>query len=53
MPPRDSPMSPQHVPTPTRGAPEDLQSSPRALQDPQDVLGVKKPHENQQNTQRQ
>ena len=47
-PPWDPPRSPQKVPKPTRGAPETPQSSPRALQDPQDVLGVTKPHENQQ-----
>ena len=47
-PPRDPPRSPQKVPKPTRGAPETPQSSPRALQDPQDVLGVTKPTENQQ-----
>lgn len=47
-PPWDPPRSPQKVPKPTRGAPENPQSSPRALQDPQDVLGVTKPHENQQ-----
>ena len=47
-PPRDPPRSPQKVPKPTRGAPETPQSSPRALQDPQDALGVTKPHENQQ-----
>ena len=39
-PPRDPPRSPQKVPKPTRGAPETPQSSPRALQDPQDVLRV-------------
>ena len=47
-PPRDPPRSPQKVPKPTRGAPETPQSSPRALQDPQDALGVTQPHENQQ-----
>ena len=47
-PPRDPPRSPQKVPKPTRGAPKTPQSSPRALQDPQDALGVTKPHENQQ-----
>ncbi len=49
-PPRDPPRSPQKVPKPTRGAPETPQSSPRALQDPQDALGVTKPNENQQKT---
>ena len=48
-PPRDPPRSPQKVPKPTRGAPETPQSSPRDLQDPQDALGVTKPHKNQQN----
>ena len=47
-PPRDPPRSPQKVPKPTRGAPETPQSSPRALQDPLDVLGVTKPNENEQ-----
>ena len=47
-PPWDPPRSPQKVPKPTRGAPGTPQSSPSALQDPQDVLGVTKPHENQQ-----
>ena len=47
-PPRDPPRSPQKVPKPTRGAPETPQTFPRALQDPQDVLGVTKPNENQQ-----
>ena len=42
-PPWDPPRSPQKVPKPTRGAPENPQSSPRALQDPQDVLGATKP----------
>ena len=46
-PPRDPPRSPQKVPKPTRGAPETPQSSPRALQDPQDALGATKPYENQ------
>ena len=45
-PPNDTPRSPQKVPKPTRAAPETPQTSPRALQDPQDVLGVTKPHEN-------
>ena len=45
-PPRDPPRSPQKVPKPTQGAPEIPQSSPRALQDPQDALGVTKPMEN-------
>ena len=48
MPPWDLPRSPQKVPKPTRGAPETPQSSPRALQNPQDALGVTKRHENQQ-----
>ena len=47
-PPRDPRRSPQKVPKPTRGEPETPQSSPRSLQDPQDVLGVTKPTENQQ-----
>ena len=47
-PPREPPRSPQKVPKPTRGAPETPQSSPRALQDPQDVLRVTKPNKNQQ-----
>ena len=47
-PPWDLPRSPREVPKPTRGAPKTPQSSPRALQDPQDALGVTKPHENQQ-----
>ena len=47
-PPRDPPRSPQKVPKPTRGAPETPKSSPEALQDPQDALGVTKPAENQQ-----
>ena len=42
-PPWDPPRSPQKVRKLTRGAPEDPQSSPRALQDPQDVLGATKP----------
>ena len=47
-PPWDPPRSPREVPKPTRGAPENHQSSPRALQDPQDALGITKPMENQQ-----
>ena len=47
-PPWDPSRSHREVPKPTRGAPETPQSSPRALQDPQDVLGVTKPMENQQ-----
>ena len=47
-PPRKPPSSPQKVPKPIWAAPEIPQSSPRALQDPQDVLGVTKPTENQQ-----
>ena len=47
-PPWDLPKSPHKVPKPTQGAPKNPQSSPRALQDPQDALGVTKPHENQQ-----
>ena len=43
MPPCDSPRSPQKVPKPTRGAPDNPQSSPRALRDPQDVLEATKP----------
>ena len=39
-PPWDPPMSTQKVPKPTQGAPKNPQSSLRALQDPQDVLGV-------------
>ena len=42
-PPWNPPRSPQKVPKLTRGAPENPQSSPRALQDPQNVLGVTKP----------
>ena len=47
-PPWDPPRSPGEVPKPTRGAPENPQSSPRALQDPQDALGVTKCMENLQ-----
>ena len=47
-PPFDPPRSPQSVPKPTRGAPETPQTSPRALQDPQDALGVTKLHGIQQ-----
>ena len=43
MPPRDPPRSPQKVPKPTRGAPENPQTSTMAVQDPQDALGVMKP----------
>ena len=50
-PPRDPPRSPQKVPKHTWGAPGNPQSSRRALQDPQDVLGVTKPNENQQKAQ--
>ena len=39
-PPWDPPKSPQNVPKPSRGAPEIPQTCPRALQDPQDVLGA-------------
>ena len=46
--PRTLPSRPKKVPKPTRGPPETPQSSPRALQDPQDVLRVTKPYENQQ-----
>ena len=35
-------------PNRSQNLPVELQSSPRALQDPQDLLGVTKPHENQQ-----
>ena len=42
-PPWDPSRSPQKVPKLTRGAPENPQSSPRALQDPQDVLGATNP----------
>ena len=50
MPPKDPHRSPQNVPKPTRGTPETPQSRPRALQDPQDILGVTKPYGNQQKT---
>ena len=49
-PPWDPPRSPQKVPKPTQGAPKNPQSSPRALQDPQDALGVTKPIENHKKT---
>ena len=42
-PPWDPPRSPQKVPKPTQGAPKNPQSSPTALQDPQNVLGATKP----------
>ena len=44
--PWDPLRSPQKFPKPTQGAPKTPQSSPRALQDPQDALGITKPMEN-------
>ena len=46
--PGNPPRSPREVPKLTPGAPKNPQSTQRALQNPQDVLGVMKPMENQQ-----